>query len=159
MGDIIDSSRSMSALVVKFNPIEPPDEFSVWKHKRSYLLNSELQIWVHVNYKNYRSYYKNKWIFEDTSNYAIDHIMSRELAKRTGYEFIRLIHISGEANSSNGAGPEKEAVKYQESGYAPPPAKNVISYADPSDLTKMLDIKTGGFPLISVRDAMMMFYQ
>ncbi len=47
----------------------------------------------------------------------------------------------------------------QQGAYGPPRrATSSVAYADPSDLAKMLDLKTGHFPLNAVRDAMGMFY-
>jgi len=158
VGDILDSSRSNSAFVVDFSPLALPDNLKVWNHNRANLINSKKQIWVHVNYYSYRNYYLKNCGFSDISHCVVDHIMNRRFAKCLGYEFVRLIHISRETNTSSGCGPENEGVKYQASGTAPKNQKAVITYADPSDLVKMLDIKTGAFPLDPVRDALKMFY-
>lgn len=158
VGDIIDSLPNNSAFTVDFNPLGSMDNLAVWNHNRAYLINSRKQIWVHIDYCSYRSYYNEKWNSTDISNCVIDHIMNRRFARFLGYEFVRLIHLSRGTNSSSGRGPENESVKYQASGNAPKNQQAVISYADPSDLVKMLDIKTGAFPLDSVRDAMKMFY-
>ena len=158
VGDITDSLPNNSAFTVDFSPLETMDNLTVWNHDRAYLINFGKQIWVNVDYRYYRSYYNHKWNYTDISNCVIDHIMNRRLARSLGYEFVRLIHVSRGTNSSSGRGPENESVKYQASGNAPKNQQAVISYADPSDLVKMLDIKTGAFPLDPVRDAMKMFY-
>lgn len=158
VGNIIDESLDGSALVVDFRPLEPANDLEVWNHDRAYLINSSQQIWVHVDYNNYRYYYKEKCNCANISSYVIDHIMNRRFARLLGYKFIRLIHVSRGTNSSSGRGPENESVKYQASGNALKDQLAVISYADPSDLVKILDIKTGAFPLNPVRDTMRMFY-
>ena len=158
VGDIVDSNKNSSALVVDFNPLESANNLGVWKHDRAHLINSPKQIWVHVDYKGYRNYYIKKTAYPDPSDYVIDHIMNRRLARELNYEFVRLIHVSRGTNSSSGRGPENESIKYQESGYAPKEDRTLITYADPSDLVKMLDLQTGSFPLDAVRDAMQMFY-
>jgi hypothetical protein len=158
VGTITDRLPNNSAFALDFSPLEIANNLEVWNHNRAYLINSKKQIWTHVDYGGYRSYYIEKLNYMDLSNCVIDHIMNRRFARFLGYEFIRLVHVSRGANSSSGRGPENEGVKYQASGNAPKNRQSVISYADPSDLVKMLDIKTGAFPLDSVRDAMSMFY-
>jgi hypothetical protein len=158
VGDIVTANKENSAFLVHFNPLEESKELAVWEHERAHLINSKTQIWVHVDFKSYRNFYNKEMNHVDTKDYVIDHIMNRRLARELGFEFIRLIHVSRGTNSSSGRGPENEAIKYQNSGYAPKETKSLIMYADPSDLVKMLDLQTGSFPLDVVKNAMKMFY-
>ena len=158
VGDIIDRSQNGAAFVVNFEPLESPNDLPVWRNRRANLINCNKQIWVHVDYMSYRNFYKQKFGDSSLSQYVVDHIMNRRLARIYGYEYVRLIHVSRGANSSSGRGPENESVKYAGGNLPEKERQSVIVYADPSDLVKMLDIKTEGFPLDPVRDAMNMFY-
>lgn len=161
VGEITEAMKDNRALIVTVEPLEPPNGFGVWSHPRAHLINATKQIWVDVNYANYSRYYRDKWSETDLPGYVVDHIMNRRFARILGYKYVRLLHISRGVNSSSGRGPENESVEYQVSDVNSEYkklSKAIISYADPSDLLKMLNIKTGGFPLDAVRDNMHLFY-
>lgn len=150
-----------SAFLVSFCPLEKPDQSEVWQHHRSALLNHALQLWVNVNYKNYRQLYFTIFneMVEDKKS-VIDHIMNRKLARSLGYNFVRLLHISRSSNSSGGRGGETFANISLSVGLSinPDISSNEIVYADPMDLLKMLNINVGGFGLDVVRDNHHLFY-
>jgi hypothetical protein len=86
--------------------------------------------------------------------------MNRQLARSLGYRYTRLLDISQGTNSSGEHGGESLAVDYSSLGMALNPALNQceIIYADPADLIKMLDIRTGGFGLEAVAAHHYLFY-
>ena len=150
-----------NAFLVSFDPLEPPNDLPVWNHQRSPLLNHSKQIWVDVDYRNYRKLYLSKMhnIIEDKSH-VIDHIMNRKLARFLGYRFVRLLHVDRDVNSSSGRGGETYAIENLEISLRINPEINSseIVYADPMDLLKMLNVKVGGFGLDAVRDNHYLFY-
>ena len=149
-----------SAFLVSFAPIEDPNEFKIWTHKRSFLLNHQTQLWVDVNYNNYRKVYMD--IFGQTvkDKQVVDHIMNRKLARSLGYRYFRLLHISRSCNSSGGRGGESFANKLLPVSLSINSEINSsqIVYADPMDLLKMLNFNVGGFGLEAVRDNHFLIY-
>ena len=147
------------ALIVNFVPLSQPNELPVWKHSRSNLIIEAKQIWIHVNCNNYRKIYLSEFVNTSKSD-VIDHLMNRRLARSLGYNYIRLLHVSRNVNSSSGRGGESLAVENLEIGIRINPDINSseVVYADPMDLLKMLDIKVGGFGLDAVRDNHYLFY-
>lgn len=161
VGVIDETFANESAFLVSFSPLEFPNELGVWKHERSYVLNCHTQVWVDVDYRNYRKVYQT--VFEKTikeESYVVDHIMNRKLARTLGYKYVRLLHISRASNSSGGRGGETYANKNIPTSLSVNPEINTsdIVYADPMDLLKMLNVKVGGFGLDAVRDLHWMFY-
>jgi hypothetical protein len=65
----------------------------------------------------------------------------------------RRVNTSG-GHSFGGEGMEKEFI----ASHGAPPSPNKIIYADPMDLTKMLDIAPGTQVLDGVRDTQRLFY-
>ncbi|TRX62541.1 hypothetical protein FNH22_00145 [Fulvivirga sp. M361] len=155
VGTIDKVFKNNAAFLVSFLPLEGPNELEVWKHKRSFLLNYSTQLWVDIDYRNYRKLYQSVFekLIEDQA-YVVDHIMNRKLARALGYKFVRLLHISRASNSSGGRGGETFANTNLPTSLSVNPEINTgdIVYADPMDLLKMLNVKVGGFGLETVRD-------
>jgi hypothetical protein len=161
VGNIDKTLGKSKALLVSFSPLSPPNHLPVWQHERSYWLNYHHQLWVDVDYRNYRKTYQEVFseVIEDPV-YVVDHIMNRKLARALGYRFVRLLHISRKSNSSGGRGGETYANTNLPISLRVNPEANAseIVYADPMDLAKMLNIKVGGFGLEAVRDNHHLFY-
>lgn len=133
----------------------PFDDLPVWDLPFAERLHSQKQLWVHIDYTGYRRFYRSEFPDVDGTDIVVDHICNRRFARQLGYEYIRLIDVSRGANSSSGRGPESEGVKFLDSDAGVKTAqraKTPIQYADTVDIAKMLNIKTGGFPLNAVRD-------
>lgn len=131
-------------------------KLAVWKLPESKVLHQKLQVWVHVDYTGYRKAYKKAFPNEDISSRIIDHISNRRMAKVMGFNYVRVIPISREANSSSGALAEQWGVKYHSTPRMQKinrNRKNFIQYADLVSLVKMLNIKTGGGVMDVVNEA------
>jgi hypothetical protein len=134
-------------------------------------LHPPSQLWVHVDYRNYRRAWKRLGLGELTRDVVLDHIRNRVAVRLSGYRhpFLRLCPVSRETNTSGGLdigaeGMEKiELKKLQtqpahirlrtEKALAAP-----VVLADPIDLTKMLDIPPGLTELRGVASMLMKFY-
>lgn len=159
VGDPEQSTRRdlSKALVVTTPGVEqfPIDDLSVWNLPFAERLHARKQLWVHIDYTGYRQFYKSEFPDIEATDMVVDHICNRRFARQLGYEYIRLIAVSRGVNSSSGRGPESEGVKFLDSDAGLKTAQRArtpIQYADTVDIAKMLNIKTGGFPLNAVRD-------
>jgi hypothetical protein len=159
VGSIDTIIGDYEAFVVNFTPIAPPNGLPVWNHIRSTLIVNPVQIWVDVDFRNYRKVYL-QYNKEINKNDVIDHIMNRRFAKKLGYRYVRLLHVSRGVNSSAGKGGESMAFENIATAIKSHSDinKNEIEYADPADLSKMLNIKIGGWGLDAVRDHHFLFY-
>lgn len=159
VGSIDKIIGDSKAFIVGFEPLALPNELPVWKHSRCSHLAASQQIWVDIDYKDYRKVY-NTHCKDVEKGDVIDHIMNRRLARGLGYKYVRLLHVSRETNSSSGRGGESFAMENLPTGIKinPDINKSEIVYADPMDLLKMLNVKVGGFGLDAVRDNHHLFY-
>jgi len=158
---VISGRTPNKAFLVKYHgAVEPPDEsLRIWSIPGAEALHAPRQIWVHVNYTGYRTAYHNHLPKPAIEDCVIDHIVNRRLARLLGYNYVRLLPISRGANTSSGAGLERESVRYQEGDYGPPHRGHAeVFYADPFDIVKMLNLKTGHPPAPSVGDALKWMY-
>jgi hypothetical protein len=153
----LSSPGSDKAFLVK---VPPPSginmNLKVWNLPSSVVLHKSLQVWVHADYRNYRSAYQKAFPNEDISLRVIDHIENRCMARVKGYSYVRVIPISREANSSSGALSEQWGVQY----HSTPRMREInrlknqfIQYADLSCIAKMLDIAVGGGVMDAVNEA------
>lgn len=142
------TKKPTKALVVQAVWIHEVDPaLVIWELPRAKILRQSKQLWVHVDYRGYRSAYSKVFPEEDTSELVIDHVLNRRVARLKDFQYLRVVAISREANFSSGGLSEKWAVEYHSSPEMR--AKNKaspahIQMADISDIVKMLDIKTGG---------------
>lgn len=145
---VVSRRNSRNALLVDvINTVEINPKLPIWKVPSSMILHAVQQLWVHVDYRNYRAAYKRAFPNHNIDNLVVDHIMNRRVARLKGFNFLRVIAISRAANSSSGNYTEKYAFSYHNSVNGllfreKNPA--FIQYADIADIVKMLDIKTGG---------------
>jgi hypothetical protein len=145
---------------VSFTLLEAPNDKEVWKHPRAHFIQQPLQCWVHVDYTGYRMRYRCCFPEIDTRGMVIDHILNRRFARVLGYNYIRLIHVGRGINSSSGRGMEYDVINYNNPDGLDKftEHEDLICYADPSDLMKILNLKVGAFPLNNVRDSLHLFY-
>jgi hypothetical protein len=69
------------------------------------------------------------------------------MARAMRFDYLRIVPISREANSSSGGLPEKWGITYQTSAemvQINAQRKSFIKYADLQDIVKMLNLKSGG---------------
>ena len=148
ISDIITKSESNNALLVVIDEMPIINErLAIWKLKESAILYSHKQVWVHVDYKGYRQAYQKAFPNEDIKGLVLDHIMNRRVARLKGFTYLRIIPISKEANSSSGSVAEKYGYGYHSSDEMKKinnESTPYIQFADLADVTKMLNIKTGG---------------
>jgi hypothetical protein len=121
------------------------------------------QVWVDVDYRSYRAAFLGFGL-PIPPGYFLDHIQNRRtmrLRDRT-HPWLRLCPVHRRVNTSGGSMAGGEGM---EAGYVATmvarggvEAAHDIIYADPMDLTKMLDIEPGTRPLDGVRDTQVLFY-
>jgi hypothetical protein len=148
ISNVIVKGNPNKALLIDFDATPKYNEkLAMWKLQQSSILYSKKQVWVHVNYSGYRKAYKEAFPSEKLSEYVLDHILNRRIARLKGYSYIRIIPISRMVNTNSGTISEKYGNEY----YLTPQIiekfkanKADIQYADLADVVKMLDLKTGG---------------
>jgi len=136
------------ALVVQ--PYKMPEldmRMPIWQLKEAAVLHHSRQVWVHVNHPGYRKAYIKAFPNENLLGLVLDHVLNRRVARLKGFNYLRIVPISRGANSSSGGLSEKWGVEYH--GTPSMVKKNkenpaFIQYADLADITKMLNLKTGG---------------
>lgn len=123
------------------------NKLHIWKIKEAEIIHCLKQVWVNVNYTNYRKAYNKAFPEQDLTNLVIDHVMNRRVARLKGFEYLRVIPISRAANSSSGNYAEKYGFTYHNTNHMKQLNKKYqpfIQYADIVDIVKMLNINTGG---------------
>ena len=136
----------------------PPDidyRYPIWDLEESSIFYKTLQVWVHVNYRGYRTAYQRALPEEDLVGQVLDHVLNRRVARLKGFDFIRLVPISREANSSSGLS-EQWSVDHHSTARMKTfnmASSAAVQYADLADLVKMLGRKTGGGVMDPVNDA------
>jgi hypothetical protein len=133
-------------------------------------LHRARQVWVHVDYQGYRRAYKRFGMAPIPEGDVLDHIQNRKAIRLREYShpFLRLCPVSSAVNTSGGVatGGEGMEKEYLQSFNADREqyrvrislATNQIIYADPMDLTKMLNVAPGTGTLPGVRDTQAHFY-
>ena len=148
---------------------------SLWKQpdaaKFEKILFADLQCWVHVDYSGYREGYRKLAMPAFPAEYFLDHIQNRRAirARDFSHPYLRLCPVTRQVNTSggHGAGGEGMEVEFVKGMKSHPKefqqrfAKSVqhpIVYADPMDLTKMLNKPPGTKTLVGVRDLQTLFF-
>jgi hypothetical protein len=174
---ITGRNKRANALLVK------PYENSVSKHPRVNLWKEPLavqyeerlypakQVWVHVDFAGYRKAYQKFGMPPIPEGYFLDHIQNRVAIRLRKYShpYLRLCPVRGAVNTSGGSdygseGMEKEYLTSlpdlspEIQARAARAISSKIVYADPSDITKMLDILPGTKPLPGVRDTQQLLF-
>ena len=146
--DVVVAGSPSMALLVETGPSERMDStLPIWQEPGASNLFRSPQLWVHVDFQDYRPAYAKAFPTENISGLDVDHVLNRHVAKVKDFMYVRLVAISRAANRSSGGLSEKWAVQYHSSERMR--AKNLssparIQYADLADIVKMLDRKTGG---------------
>ncbi|MCW3090003.1 MAG: hypothetical protein JWP81_1072 [Ferruginibacter sp.] len=132
----------------------------LWKVKESSILHCNKQVWVQVDYRNYRAAYIKAYPEENIKKYFLDHILNRRVARLKGYNYLRIIPVFSGVNTSSGGVTEKygfdyhsteRMIKLNEENRA------FIEYADITGIVKMLNRKTGGKFQDLIRDSLGLF--
>lgn len=156
-------------------PVKKDLHISLWNHSNAQEYEMRLhpprQVWVHVDYSGYRRAYIKMGMPEIPGDYVLDHIQNREAVRMLDYShpYLRLCPVSHQVNTSGGAstgseGMAKEHIRTLDS--QPDSIKKAVReafqcdiiYADPTDLTKMLNIPPGTKVLDGVRNMLRLFY-
>ena len=128
--------------------VQSPDKINsrlpIWKLKNSKVLHNELQVWVHVDYSNYRNAYKVAFPDEEIEGMVLDHIMNRRIARLKGFQYVRIIPISRKTNSSSSHSEKWGVARAKSSNKRQRPNLKHIQYADFTDIMKMLNVQPGG---------------
>lgn len=128
------------------NAMIPDPNLAIWHQPRSYILNMNLQVWVHVNYRSYRRAYIKAFHEDNIKDFVLDHILNRRIARLKGYNYLRIIPVSKGVNSSSsysenwGVDLHKRIEMIKKNSLS----EQKIQYADLCDIVKMLNIRPGG---------------
>jgi hypothetical protein len=149
-----DSSKAL--LVRSYEPEKPDERLAIWKHPEVAVLHARLQVWVHVDYSAYRRAYLRAFPEIELKGFVLDHILNRRIARLKGFQYLRIVPISRQANSSHGSLSEGWGVAYHSSPEMlakHKASKAEVQYADLSDIVKMLNMEGGGSFMENVNDA------
>ena len=172
---IVARDGRVNALLVEPHGGAPPEGpgVALWREPRAEFYRAQLhpsrQVWVHVDYRDYRAAYLRFGMPPLAAGYVLDHVQNRNAVRLRDYShpYLRLCPVSGAVNTSGGVnaggeGMEKEYVRSlstaDPNGVLAQFAQRKIIYADPMDLTKMLDIAPGTQVLNGVRDTQRLFF-
>jgi len=149
-------SSSKAFLVAAYEPEKPDDRLAIWGLPEASVLHNPRQVWVHVNYSGYRRAYIRAFPDVDLTDFVLDHVMNRRVARLKGFAYLRIVPVSRAANSSHGGLSERWAVEK----YSSPKMRElnktsqaVIQYADLADIVKMLNMEGGGSLMEIVNEA------
>ena len=163
ISSVIAKSEPNKALLVVIDEMPTINErLAIWKLKESAILYFHKQVWVHVDYKGYRTAYEKAFPNENIKGLVLDHIMNRRVAKLKGFNYLRIIPILREVNSSSGNVTEKYGYGYHNSSEMKrinSESMPYIQFADIADVVKMLNIKTGGSLQEGVNEAQKYFIE
>ncbi len=132
----------------------------LWALRESEILHREKQVWVHVDYKGYRTAYIKACPEDDVKGYVLDHIMNRRVARLKGYSYLRIIKVNSDVNTSSGGVTEKYGFDYHSTDRMKKinsESEAFIEYGDIADVIKMLNKKTGGKFQDIIRDSLYLF--
>lgn len=127
-------------------------------------LHPPSQVWVHVDYNGYRGAYL-AFGLTIPDGYFLDHVQNRQEMRLRDltHPWLRLCPVRRGVNTSGGSVQGGEGMEKEYLRTAVPQgriiADHLIIYADPMDLTKMLNIEPGTRPLDGVRDTQALFYR
>jgi len=145
------------ALLIEAHELEKPDaRLSIWHLPAAAVLRCPRQVWVHVDYSGYRRAYIRAFPDVDLTDFVIDHVMNRRVARLKGFNYLRVVPVARAVNSSHGSLSEKWAVEYHNSPRMVElnkASKAVVQYADLSDIVKMINMEGGGSLMEIVNEA------
>ncbi|HXU84602.1 MAG TPA: hypothetical protein VN773_02245 [Verrucomicrobiae bacterium] len=127
-------------------------------------LHPELEVWVDVDYRLYRFAYL-AFGLGLPAGFVLDHVQNRRAIRQRhrSHPWLRLCPVRSRTNTnagviSGGEGMENEFVRTHLGDIEAKPQDEMI-YADPFDLTKMLDVFPGTGVLDGVRDTQPLFWK
>jgi len=169
--------RQVNAVLIRpFKwPTQNESNVRLWTHPLAVeyenRIHPVMQVWVHVDYTAYRKAYIKFGMPPLRRDEVLDHIQNREAVRLRNYShpYLRVCAISRKVNTSGGAntgaeGMEKDAVlslvdrPEEQRMFIEKAAESEILYADPVDLTKMLDIMPGAKVLPGVAEMLKLYY-
>jgi len=149
-------SPSKAYLIEAHEPEKADQRLAIWRHPGVPILHYLRQVWVHVDYNDYRRAYLRAFPDLDLADLVLDHVMNRRVARLKGFAYLRIVPISRAANSSHGGLSEGWSVEYHSS----PRMREInkasqaaVQYADLADIVKMLNIQGGGSFMANVNEA------
>ncbi len=148
--------KRKALLVEAHEPEKPDDRLSIWNQPGAAVLHYPRQVWVHVDYSGYRQAYIRAFPDADLTDFVIDHVMNRRVARLKGFKYLRVVPVSRAVNSSHGGLSEKWAVGYHSSPWMVKlnkASQAVVQYADLSDIVKMINMEGGGSLMEIVNEA------
>jgi len=149
-------SKHKALLIEAHEPEKPDNRISIWDLPTAAVLHYPTQVWVHVDYSGYRRAYIIAFPDADLTDFVIDHVMNRRVARLKGFKYLRVVPVSRAVNSSHGGLSEKWAVEYHSSPKMVKlnkASKAVVQYADLSDIVKMINMEGGGSLMEIVNEA------
>lgn len=174
---VIGRDKTVKAMLIKPHVIGEPEnsQAKLWQHedRESFIerLYPEHQVWVHVDYWGYRKAYIGFGMPEIPKNYVLDHIQNRKAIRgfNMSHPYLRLCPVSRSVNASGGhrlgsEGMERDNMKLSKSSHekwikmSNHLSSYQIIYADPVDLTKMLNIPPGTHELPGVAKMLNLYY-
>jgi hypothetical protein len=143
--EVLAIGSPAKALLV--NVREPPaidNAYPIWDLPASEIFHRRQQVWVHIDYNQYRKAYRKAFPDELIDGKVLSHTMNRRTAALKGFSYVRITPTS-RANNSSSAFSENWAVALHTQ---PPPVvpkpQAFIQYGDLTDLMLMLDMRLGG---------------
>lgn len=132
-------------------------------------LHPSHQVWVRPTLNDYRRAFSNLQPTHDITRLVLDHVRNRKALIATGRSqwYVRLCPIEKHVNTNSGhrkgaEGLEKghigEMIGSSGSTFQDLITRTEIVYADPADLTKMLNIAPGTLALAGVAATQKLFY-
>jgi hypothetical protein len=159
------SGRVNAVLVVNATTVPEEPGVLLWKSPLASIARERLhaprQVWVHVDFGRYRQAYMQFGMPVLPANYFLDHVQNRKAIglRRNSHSYLRLCPVHRTVNTSGGHAAGGEGMERAFlATHTPAPTPNRMIYADPMDLTKMLDIAPGTQVLNGVRDTQRLFY-
>lgn len=156
ISEVLAAGKFRALLVESADPPERDNRLPIWEHPEVAVLHHPRQVWVHVDYRAYRTAYNKAFPDVSLMGVVLDHVMNRRVARLKEFTYIRIVPISRAANSSSGGLAERWGVAYHstpEMRRKNKESKASVQYADLADIVKMLNIKTGGSLMDPVNDA------
>jgi hypothetical protein len=182
VGTVVDrvvarDGRINALCVEPYGPAPQEDpRVPLWHEPGAAFYRSQLhpvrQVWVHVDYRRYRAAYLRFGMPVLDHGFVLDHVQNRHAIRLRDYShpYLRLCPVSGAVNTSGGVntggeGMEKAYLRSLLAAERDDPdgplarfARRKIIYADPMDITKMVDVEPGTQVLNGVRDMLQLLY-
>jgi hypothetical protein len=98
LAPLAPGSSSKALLVEAHEPDKPDERLAIWGLPEAAVLHYPRQVWVHVDYTAYRRAYIRAFPDVDLTDFVIDHIMNRRVARLKGFtyqiiEYKRSFHL------------------------------------------------------------------